>query len=43
MMKGSLQQRIPGSWETTVDLGHLPLGKRKRKVVTMHGTYAQIR
>ena len=39
-MKGSLRQRSPGSWELTVDLGRDPLGRRRRKHLTVRGTKA---
>ncbi len=40
-MKGSIRQRSAGSWELTVDLGRDPLGRRKRKHVTVRGPKAE--
>ncbi len=37
-MKGSLQQRSPGSWELRVDIGRDAFGKRQRKSKTVRGT-----
>ena len=40
-MKGSIRQRSPGSWESTIDADRDPLGKRQRKYVTVPGTKSQ--
>ena len=40
-MKGSIRQRSPGTWELTIDAGRDPLGRRRRKYVTVRGTKAQ--
>ena len=37
-MKDCIRQRSPGLWELTIDQGRDPLGRRRRKTVTVRGT-----